>query len=512
MLGYEVEALIGTTIKDLVHPDEQDAVAQRFRQRLNGAAVPPQYETLFRAKDGAAVPVEITAAVTLWQGKPAGLMVVRDISQRKQVENELRASEERLRLVAENIADGLVTMGENCLIESFNPAAERIFGYRTDEMLGKNVNLLMPEPYCNQHNDYIRNYLASGRSTIFGSARELPGRRKDGTVFPLELIVTEFHHGDRRLFAGIVRDISARKVAEEQMRKLSQASEQTADGIMITDREGVIEYVNPAFERITGYVRAEAVGRKPDLLKSGRHDEEFYRRLWGTILAGETFRKVFINRRKDGGLYYEEQTITPLTDDAGRITHFISTGRDITERIAAEERLQYLAHHDALTELPNRILFLDRLHRALVRAQRYQRLVAVMFMDLDGFKEINDAHGHDVGDQLLRALSQRLNECMRQGDTVSRLGGDEFAVLLEDISQPDHAQPVAGKVLNAVALPVMLGGRELRLTISIGISLYPLDGQDAQILLKSADAAMYRAKERGKNNFQFYSEAAGRTS
>jgi diguanylate cyclase (GGDEF)-like protein/PAS domain S-box-containing protein len=304
---------------------------------------------------------------------------------------------------------------------------------------------------------------------------------------------------------GTVQDVTARKQAEARMQQLSRAVEQTADSIVITDKRGAIEYVNQAFEQITGYSASEALGQTPRLVKSGVHDAEFYRRLWATIERGEVFRDVLVNRRRNGELYFEEKTITPLRDEAGEITHYISTGKDITERMQVQERLQYLAHHDALTELPNRVLFMDRLTHALTRAQWHERVVAVLFLDLDRFKYINDTFGHNVGDKFLQHMAARLKSCVREGDTVARLGGDEFALLLEDVGQVADIAPVADKLLAALAAPFVLEGREFFVTTSIGISLYPADGVDGQTLLKHADTAMYRAKDLGRNNYQFYS-------
>jgi len=306
-------------------------------------------------------------------------------------------------------------------------------------------------------------------------------------------------------YRGIGRDITQQVRAEAEMRKLSSAIEQTADCVMITDREGTIEYVNAAFERTTGYTTVEAIGRKPSFLKSDAHEASFYEHLWGKILAGETFSHVFINRKKSGELYYEEKTISPLRDARGRITHFISTGKDISERMQAQERLEHIAHHDALTGLPNRTLFLDRLSQALIRAHWKERVVGVMFLDVDRFKNINDTLGHDVGDAVLKAMAGRLQGSVREGDSVARFGGDEFAVLLEDVAHAEDVSAIAGKILTAFTRPFAVAPHELFVTASIGISLYPTDGGTPAALLKNADAAMYRAKDLGKNNYQFYS-------
>ncbi len=311
--------------------------------------------------------------------------------------------------------------------------------------------------------------------------------------------------GSIKRMAGTLQDISERHQAEEEMKKLSMAVEQTADSIMITDVHGVIEYVNPAFEETTGYTKSEILGKTPGILKSNGQNNKFYRRLWERILNGEVFSDVIINKRKDGTLYYEEKTITPQKNRMGKITHFISSGKDITERMESQQLLHHLAHHDALTGLPNRILFQDRLHQAMPRMSWHKRNIAVLFIDLDRFKRINDTLGHGVGDQLLIEAAQRLNLCIREGDTVARLGGDEFAIILNDLASKNDISPVAEKLIDSLSQPFLINENELFVSASIGISQFPLDGKDNKTLLKKADIAMYQAKSNGGENFCFYS-------
>ncbi len=304
---------------------------------------------------------------------------------------------------------------------------------------------------------------------------------------------------------GFVQDVTEQRAQGAQMRKLSRALQQTADSVIITDIHGNIEYVNEAFTRMTGYTAAEAIGQTPRILRSGKQGADYYRALWQRIRQGGVFNDILINRRKDGSYYYEEKTITPLTDASGRITHFVSTGKDITERMRSQEQLQHMAHHDALTELPNRTLFLDRLKQAIAHARWHRRHVGVLFIDLDRFKHINDSLGHDAGDVLLKALSRRFTAVLRERDTVARLGGDEFAIVIVDVASEQDIASVAQKVLDALGPPLEIAGRELFVTASIGVSIFPEDGEDATSLLKHADLAMYRAKELGKNTYQFYS-------
>jgi len=340
---------------------------------------------------------------------------------------------------------------------------------------------------------------------------------RDGREISVEINIRVLGGNNDSLFIGCARDVTQRRKAhaaqieakEWEMEKLSSALEQTADSIMITDRYGVIEYVNPAFEQITGFSRAEASGKTPAIIKSGRNSSEEYKRLWRTIMQGEVYRNVLINRKKDGSLYYEEKTISPLKDSDGNITHFISSGKDITERMQTEERLHHLAYHDILTDLPNRVLLVERISNAIKQSRGADHRCAVLFIDLDRFKNINDTLGHGVGDLLLQAVPERLLSCVRERDTVARFGGDEFALLLEKVPSSDAVAKVAAKLIEVLSKPYWVDNQELYLTASIGISLSPDDSSDANTLIKNADTAMYRAKDTGRNNYQFYSTDMG---
>lgn len=303
------------------------------------------------------------------------------------------------------------------------------------------------------------------------------------------------------------REESQRASIEAQMHKLSSVVEQTDDIVLVTNHDGLIEYVNPAFEKKTGYQAKEMLGHKPQLISSGQHDAAFYKNLWSTISSGEVFRSQFINRNKAGQLFYEEKTITPLKNDQGRITHYVSTGKDITEQIEAQERLHHMAHHDVLTGLPNRALLADRLNHTLARARRNETLVAVLLMDLDRFKTINDSLGHNIGDILLKTVANRLRECLRNSDSIARLGGDEFVSVLEGVDGVHDVTVVLEKILKVIAQPFYVEGYVLQTSASIGVTLYPFDDDDIETLLKSADTAMYRAKKAGGNTYAFFTNS-----
>lgn len=289
-------------------------------------------------------------------------------------------------------------------------------------------------------------------------------------------------------------------------RLLAQAVMQTADIVVITGADGIIRFVNPAFERITGYVSPEVLGKTSAVLKSGCHSMAFFATLWRSISAGEVFRGIITNRRKNGDHYHEEKTITPIRDDCGRISHFVSTGRDVTERLLAAARCEHLANHDSLTGLPNRALFMDRLAQAMLRCQREQSELALLFVDLDHFKVINDSLGHCIGDEVLAKVAERLRGVVRDEDSVARLGGDEFTVIVEGLKRPTDSSRVSQAIIDALGAPFQVDGREFSLGASVGIASYPDDGTDLSTLLKHADIAMYCAKASGRNAYAYFSE------
>lgn len=321
------------------------------------------------------------------------------------------------------------------------------------------------------------------------------------TKAPLKL-----ESGDTDLVVTVSLDITERVKAEEDVRKLSLAVEQSPASTLITGTDGSIEYVNPKFVEVTGYPSEEVLGQRPSLLKSGYMPKEHYRELWETITAGKEWRGEFYNRKKNGELYWEYASVSPITGPAGEITHFLAVKEDITVRKKYEEQLLRQANYDDITQLPNRVLALDRLSQALARAHRLQTMVGLLFIDLDRFKDVNDTLGHAAGDALLREVGQRLMDCVREGDTVARLGGDEFTVILPDLTAPQNAEMVAEKMLEVSSRPFVIEGQELFTTGSIGITIYPLDANDPHTLMRNADAAMYRAKEMGRNRSQFFTK------
>ena len=281
-----------------------------------------------------------------------------------------------------------------------------------------------------------------------------------------------------------------------------KAFERSGEAVIITSPDSVIIDVNNAFTQVTGFDREEAIGQTPKLLSSGYHDERFYAHLWASLIETGRWQGEVWNRRKNGEIFLERLSIGAVKDSKGEVTHFVATFADITANKVNEERLHRLANYDALSNLPNRVLFRDRLQQAIARAGRNQALVAVLFIDIDRFKIINDSLGHNCGDKLLIDVGRRLAGCVRESDTVARLGGDEFAVLAPDLDEVNNAVQIAQKVQDVLSRPFTVGEHEVFMTVSIGIGLYPHHGATVDALMQSADLAMYDAKQQGRNGWQ----------
>lgn len=302
------------------------------------------------------------------------------------------------------------------------------------------------------------------------------------------------------------RHETERIASENELRKLSRAVEQSASSVMITNLQGEIQYVNPKFSEVTGYASAEVLGKTPRILKSGETDLSVYQEMWAALSAGKEWRGEYKSRKKNGELFWCLESISCIKDSEGTVTNFVAVIEDVSDRKFAEETIRHLAYFDPLTELPNRRHFQEQLEQATAWCSRSDGQLALLYIDLDRFKTANDTLGHGAGDEILKAVGQRLAQGRREGDIVSRLGGDEFAIIATNIHRSEDAATVAEKIIEAVRQPLIINGQELYITASVGISLYPADSSDLDGLVKHADIALYQAKEKGKNTFQFYSE------
>lgn len=503
--GIPFDQLIHAEDRKYVQDEVQAAVENNRSFRLTYRIVTASGEERWVWEQGRAVSSDSSGRCVL-EG------FIADINEKKSADEALLDSERRYRLLAENVRDVIWTANTSLEFTFGSPSTFGLLGYTPEELTNLTAeDVLSPTSYGDLSRLVadLRQAEAVGTDALEAHTRELEIVRKDGgTIWTEnEISLLRTSSGEVTGILGIARDISRRKAAEGDLKIQTSAINAASDYIVITNVNGEIEFVNAAFERDTGYQLQDIRGRKPSILKSGQQDSEFYRQLWERVLAGETWQGEIVNRRKDGSIYVEDMSITPVKNEDGVIEHFIAIKRDITDKKVYERKLDHLAHHDHLTGLPNRLLFSDRLTQSIAQAHRKDKRMAVMFLDLDRFKYINDTLGHNVGDQLLKQAAHRLSLTVRKVDTIARMGGDEFTVILSDIETATDAAKVAKKVLDALAKPFQVDGEELFISASIGISVYPTDGLDVETMVRNADAAMYRAKEQGRNTYHLYTDA-----
>ncbi|MEA3639262.1 MAG: diguanylate cyclase [Lamprobacter sp.] len=427
--------------------------------------------------------------------------LVEGVVRRDQAEASIRESEARLKgiFTAAPFGLGLIRHRE---IKSANRRMSEITGYRLNQLLDRNTRFLYPSEadYQRVGREKYAQIRAQGLGVI-----ETRFRRQDGQIIDVRISSSPLDRQDiSKGIAFSVEDITERKRAEDQLREAAAVFANTTEGVTVTDLEGRIRDVNQAFCTITGYQRDEVIGQNPRILQSGRHDSAFYAALWNSLLRTGQWRGEIWNRRKDGAIYPEWLNISLVKDEQDVATGYVAVFSDITQIKASEERLHHLAHHDSLTGLPNRLLLEGLLERAIQSALRNRCRLALAFVDLDRFKQVNDQLGHRAGDTVLREASRRLRAALRASDSVARVSGDEFVVLLEELSLSDQGQPVIQKLLQAFESPIEIEDHRVPMTISIGVALYPDDGRDADVLLRNADIALYRAKEESRNTYRYF--------
>jgi diguanylate cyclase (GGDEF)-like protein/PAS domain S-box-containing protein len=418
----------------------------------------------------------------------------------RRAQHDLEASRDRYMDLYEFAPVGYLTLGMDGMITEINLTAVTLLGRERTKLQGRALRTFVK---AKDQDKWVR-YLMQVKEHQEKGAVELELQRGDGSVFYAQLDCMTIH----ALVRVALTDISALKQTEKELR-IAAVAFSSQEGMFVTDARGVILQVNPAFTQLTGYSAKEVIGKNPSLFQSGRQTAEFYADMWQRIQTTGSWSGEIWNKRRNGEIYPEHLTITAVRDADGSITNYVSTLRDITSTKAATAEIEQLAFYDQLTLLPNRRLLLDRMQRALASSTRSGMGGALLFLDLDDFKTLNDTLGHDIGDLLLQQVARRLELCVREGDTVARLGGDEFVVMLENLSGQDleaaaQAEVIGNKILAALNQPYQLDSHEYHSTPSIGITLFRDHIREVEELLKQADIAMYQAKHSGRNTVRFF--------
>ncbi len=497
MMGHTRDQVIGRTAQELnVWQDLADR--RRLVQAMQRDGYCENLDANFVAKDGRVIAGLMSAHVISLQGEQCILSVTRDITARKHAEDALRVA-----AAAFDAQEGIFVTDPARVILRVNQAFTEITGYSAEEAVGKTRRQLNAE----RHDGAVNAAIVESVTLKGKWQGEVPNRRKNGEPYTEWLTISSVMGSDGKLshYVGTLIDISARKAAEESLQLAASVFTHAREGIMITQADGTIINVNQAFSQITGYSRAEVLGQNPRILKSGRQSREFYQAMWRELVSKGQWDGEIWNRRKNGEIYPQMQTVSTVRNEQGKAYYYVSLFSDITAQKAHQQQLEHLAHFDVLTSLPNRVLLTDRLHQAMAQAQRRNQTLAVVYLDLDGFKAVNDHHGHEVGDQLLMTVASRMKQTLREGDTLARLGGDEFIAVLIDLSDVAASVPMLTRLLGAAAQTVQLGEINLQVSTSVGVTFYPQSQDiDADQLLRQADQAMYQAKLAGKNRYHFF--------
>jgi len=419
----------------------------------------------------------------------------------------LARQEEKFRTLIESSPDALVIADAAGAISIVNRQAIALFGYEEHELIGLPVEMLLPERHRDGHVALRQRYTEAPLPREMGEDRDLWCLTREGREFPASITLSPIATEQGPMIAAAIRDATVRRRVEEAQELMARVFSNSSEAIIITDADNRIIATNPAFTNLTGYAQEEALGRNPSFLSSGTTPRETYVQMWSEIARHGVWRGELWDRRKSGEPFPKWLSISVVRDKAGKVLNYIGSFIDISERKASEEKIQHLAHYDALTDLPNRSSLHERLELALGYCRRSGKQLALLLIDLDRFKLINDSYGHNIGDQLLIQVANRLTKAVRDSDIVARLGGDEFVVVLPGIETISDAAHVAGKVVGAVSKPYLIDGHDQRTSPSIGISLYPDDAVEISDLIKNADVAMYHAKANGRGSFQFFTAA-----
>ena len=502
--GQAFEHALGLGWLDAVHSEDRAMVIDTMRAAIEARRGFYLHYRLHRVDGSARRVLHVAAARTLPSGKFNGLVgTLTDETDTEAGENSLQHSEEQVFEFLEGVGLAAIAIDTQGRLVHINQVMAAQIGQAEKSLLG-----------CDWIGQYVSSEDRPRLAEVFGSKVSLTAlpqeleyqveTAKGQCLFRWHLTLIRDPAGVPMSIAMMGSDITEWRRMGDRLRLNAQVFDSSNEAMVITDRQNNIISVNRAFTRLTGYEREEALGKNPRILNSGRQDAAFYRSMWESIIENGFWRGDIWDRRKDGSCYPKFLSITAIRDDGGEIVKFSAVFYDVSERKEMELQLENLAHYDSLTGLPNRMLLHDRLEQAIATAERQRQHFALLFIDLDGFKPVNDEHGHGVGDEVLKLVGERLNLVIRGMDTAARLGGDEFVVILTDIHNRENTERVAEKIIGELSEPYEVAGKTLSISASIGASLYPSDQKAALDLLRTADEAMYQAKRDGKRRVKFY--------
>jgi len=439
---------------------------------------------------------EFNSRLMQLEGRSARMWAFHDISLLRQMETALQERESIYSGIVDQAADGILLIDSKTLrLLEFNDAACSSLGYTREEFSTLTLLDLQGTSTPERVRERVAGILDKGQAVS-----EVLHRRRDGSLRHTRVSSKAIQLQGKRYLAAIWYDITEQKRNEEKLRLAASVFQEAGEGILITDSEARILDANRMFSVITGYAREEVNGRNPSILQSGLQGEPFYRALWAELLEKDYWHGEIVDHRKNGEQFVEEISIIAVRNDAGQVSHYIGIFADITEKKQQQERIERLAYYDPLTGLANRVVLADRMAQALTRADRNQQRVAICYMDLDGFKPVNDRYGHKAGDRVLVEIARRLQETIRANDTVARLGGDEFVLLLTDLDSSAEGEQILARVLEQVAQPCDVApDASVSVSASLGVAYYPDHENDPDILLRHADQAMYQAKQHGRS-------------
>jgi diguanylate cyclase (GGDEF)-like protein/PAS domain S-box-containing protein len=511
IFGYPKEDLMGMNNRQYADEENAKKVFEAFNEIYKTGTTGKIFDYEIIRKDGTKRQVEVSASLKIdSSGKRIGFRgTTRDITERRKMEETIRQSEEKYRTILDEMEDAYFEVGLSGNFIFVNDAVCRHLGYSREELIGANFRGQMAEEEIDIVYKAFSNVYITGKPEKVISYKVI---RKDGTTAFAEIagLPLQNRKGEIIGFRGIGRNITKRRQMEDAIRqseeKYRTILENMQEGYFEVDLAGNFTFFNDSICLLFGYTQEEMMGMNNRQLTNKENAKILFQAFNKIYKTGEPTKGFdWEVIRKDGSKIFIEASVSLQKDSSGKSIGFRGITRDVTERKFTEEKIQYMATHDALTGLPNRLMFNQLINHTIQTAQRYQRQFAVLFIDLDRFKTINDTMGHEAGDQLLQEIATRLKQTLRVVDVAARLGGDEFVILIEEISDSNHAATVAHKILTSIIKPITIMGQECRITASIGICMFPKDAQDEQSLMKNADIAMYLAKEEGKNNYQFYS-------